>query len=79
MPVVSTNLKCGASKMGESLYKWVRLAGVNFLLILCGSGTTDLCDDSAIYNLPIYGLLYRFVHQWEVFIKQSFEFTERRA
>ena len=54
IPVASTNLKRNASDTKDSLRNRVQLTGVNFLLDLYGCGTTDLCEDSAIFN--------RFVH-----------------
>jgi hypothetical protein len=77
--VARTNLKCDASNTKDSLRNWVQLAGVNSLLVLCGCGRTDLCEGSAIFHRPVHGLLYRSTHQWAVFVKQSFEFMERRA
>jgi hypothetical protein len=81
MPVMSTNLKRDSSNTKDSLCNWIQLTGVNSLLILfgCGCGRTDLCEDRAIFNRPVHGFFYRSAHQWGVFLKQSFEFMERRA
>ena len=79
MAEARTNLKRDPSNTKNSLRDWVQLSGVNFLLILCGCGRTDLCEDSAILNCPVHGLLYRSAHQWAVFVKQYFEFMKRRA
>jgi len=77
MAVARTNLKRNSGNTEDSLCNWVQLSGVNFLFILCGCGRTDLCEDNAILNRPVHGLLYRSAHQWAVFIKQYFEFMER--
>jgi hypothetical protein len=79
MPVVDTNLKRDSSNTEDSLCNWVQLTGVSFLLVLCEYGRTDLCEDSAIFNCRVHRLLHRSAHQWGVFLKQSFEFMERRA
>ena len=79
MPVVSTNLKRDLGNTEGSLCNWVQLSGVNFLLVPCGSRTTHLCEDSAIFNHPVHRLLYRPAHHWSVLLEQSFEFVERRA
>jgi len=74
-----TNLKRDPGNTKDSLCNWVQLTGVKSLLILCGCARTDLCQDNAIFNRPVHGLLYRFAHQWAVFLKQPFEFMEGRA
>ena len=79
MPVASTNLKRDHGNTEDSLRNWVQLSGVDFLLFRCGSLTTYLCEDSAIFNRLTHGLLYRSTHHWGVFLQQSFEFVERRA
>jgi hypothetical protein len=77
--VARTNLKRDAGNTEDSLCNWVQLTGVNSLLILCGCRRTDLCEDSAIFNRSVHGLLYRSAHEWAVFAKQFFEFMERQA
>ena len=79
MPVANTNLKRDLGNTKDSLCNWVQLSGVNFLLVPCGSRTNYLCEDSAIFDRPIHGLLYRSAHHWGVSLQQSFEFMERRA
>ena len=77
MPVMSTNLKRDPGNTKDSLRNWVQLTSVNLFLILCGRERTDLCEDNAIFNRPVHGLLCRPAHQWGVFLKQSFKFMER--
>ena len=79
MPPASTNLKRDLGNTEHSLCNWVQLSGVNFLLVQCESRTNYLCEDSAIFNHPVHGLLYRSAHHWGVFLQQSFELMERRA
>ena len=68
IPVASTNLKRDLGNTEDSLCNWVQLSGVNILLVLDGRWTTYLCEDSAIFNRPAHGLLYRSAHQWSVFL-----------
>jgi hypothetical protein len=63
MPVASTNLKRSVGNTEDSLRNWVQLTGVNVLLVLCGDGRTDLCEDSAIFNRSVQAPLYRFAHK----------------
>ena len=58
MPVARTCLKRHAGNTKDSLCNWVQLRGVNVLLILCGRGSTDLCEDSAIFNRLVHRLFY---------------------
>jgi len=66
MPVARTNLKRGTGNTEDSLRNWVQLTGVNALLVLCGGGRTDFCDDLAIFHRPVQGTLYRSAHKWIV-------------
>ena len=68
MQVASTNLKRDLGNTEDGLCNWVQLSGVNFLLVLCGGRTTYLCEDSAIFNHPVHGLLHRSAHQRGVFL-----------
>ena len=77
MPVERTYLKRNTGNAEDSLCNWVQLTGVNVLLVLCG--TTDLCEDSAIFNCLVHHLFCRSAHHWGIFIQQSFEFMERQA
>ena len=79
MQGAGTNLKRDAGNTKKCLCNWVKLTGVNILLVLCGYGTTDLYEDGAIYNCPLRGLLSQSTHQWSVLLYQSFEFMKRRA
>ena len=76
MQMASTYLKCDARNTTNSLCNRVQLIGVNTLLVLCEYGTTDLCEDGAIFDCPVDKCLYRSTHQWGVFLQQSFEFME---
>ena len=64
----STNLKRDAGNTENSLRNWVQLIGVNILLLLCEYGTTNLCEDSSIFNYPVHGLFTRSAHQWGIFL-----------
>jgi hypothetical protein len=66
MPVASTNLKRGTGNTEDSLRNWVQLTGVNALVVLCGDGRTDLCEDFAIFNRSVQAPLYRFAHKRSV-------------
>ena len=79
MPVESTNLKRDLGDTEDSLCNWVKLSGVNFMLVPGGSRTTYLCKDSAIFNRPVHRFLHQSAHHWSVFLQQSFKFMERRA
>ncbi len=68
MQGASTNLKCDPGNTKKRLCNWVTLTGVKILLVLCEYGTTDFCEDSAIYNCPVHGLLSRSTHQWGVLL-----------
>ena len=68
MQVASTNLKRDTGNTENSLCDGVQLASVNVCLVLCEYGTTDLCEDSPIFNCPVHSLLYWSTHQWGVFL-----------
>jgi hypothetical protein len=68
MAVASTNLERGAGNTEDSLRNCVQLTGVNVLLVLCGGGRTDLCEDGGIINRPVQAPLYRFARKWGVFL-----------
>ena len=56
MPMASTNLKCDPGNTEDSLCNWVQLTDVNYLLVLCGRGTTHLRENCAIFNRVIHRL-----------------------
>ena len=67
MPGARTHLKRDAGNTENSLCNWVQLTGVNVLLVLCGRGTTDLCEDRTIFNRFVHRLFYRPAHHWGIF------------
>ena len=79
MSAARTHLKRDTGNTEESLCNWIELTDVNVLLVLCGWGPTDLCDDSAKLERLIHCLICRPAHHWGVFYEQSFEFMERQA
>ena len=68
MQVARTHFKRDAGNTENSLCDWVQLLGVNALLVLYGYGTTDLCEDSTIFNRLIHRLFHRSAHHWGEFI-----------
>ncbi len=58
MQLAGTYLKRDAGNTKNSLCNWAQLKGVNFWLILCEYGTTDLCEGSAIFNCPVHEFLH---------------------
>ena len=76
MRVASTNLKRDLGNTYDGLCNWVQLSGVSVLLVPCESSTIHLCEDSAIFDRPVHGLLHRSAHHWSIFLQQSFEFME---
>ena len=68
MQAMSTDLKREAGNTENSLCNRIQLRDVNILLILCECGTTDLCEDSAIFKRLVHGLLNRYTHHWRVFL-----------
>ena len=61
-----TNLKCDASDTKDSLCNQVQLTGVKSLLILCGCGMTDLCENSTIFNHIVNHFFCQSGHEWGV-------------
>ena len=67
MAITRTNLERDAGNTEDGLCNWIRLEGVNVLLVLCRRGSTDPYEDSAIFKRRVHRLLYRSAHQWGVF------------
>ena len=63
MLMASTNLKRDLGNTKDSLCNWIQLPDVNSLLVLCGCGTTNLCENSAIFDRVVHRLFYRSAHQ----------------
>ena len=68
MSIARTHLKRNASNTEDSLCNWVQLTDVNLLVVLCGCGTTDLCEDSAIFNCLVHHLFCRSAHHRSIFL-----------
>ena len=52
--VARTDLKHDNGNTEDCLCNWVQLTGVNVFLVLYGWVTTDLCDDSTIFNRLVH-------------------------
>ena len=68
IPAARTHLKRGVGNTEDDLRNWVQLPGVNVFFVLRGCGTTDLCDDGAIFKRPVHCLFYQSAHHWGVFL-----------
>ena len=79
MQMARTNLKCDLGNTKDSLSDQVQLTVVNSLLVVCGSGMTNLCENSAIFNHVVDHLFCQYRHEWRVSPQQSFKFTERQV
>jgi len=77
MFVASTNLKRDAGNTENGLCNWIQLQAVNVLFVSVWMWEDYLCEDGAIFNRLVHGLLYRSTHQWGVFLQKSFELMER--
>ena len=62
MQVARTHLTRDSGNTEDSLCNWAQLIGVNIMLVLCGCGITDLCEDSTMFNRLVYRLLHRSAH-----------------